>query len=146
MRWLLSRRFCSSISRSDPSSGAPSSPFFNRVCIANNIVYVSGTGAGNDIGAQGQGPPRLGTAAEETRWSLANVKQILEASGSSMDHVVSVTMLLTNKEDYSECNEEYVKHFPNGLPTRSTALWGVPTQAKVAFSCIAVAAGPVGRP
>ena len=38
------------------------------------------------------------------------------------------------------CNAEYVKHFPGGLPARQTARFGVPTEAKVAFSCIALAA------
>ena len=55
--------------------------------------------------------------------------------------VLSVTMLLTSKDDYAECNTEYIKHFGvnrEGLPARATALWGVPTEAKVAFSCVAL--------
>jgi len=32
-----------------------------------------------------------------------------------------------------------VKHFPGGLPARHTARFGVPTKAKVAFACIALA-------
>jgi 2-iminobutanoate/2-iminopropanoate deaminase len=36
-------------------------------------------------------------------------------------------------------NAEYVTHFPNGLPARHTARFGVPTTAKVAFACIALA-------
>jgi len=32
-----------------------------------------------------------------------------------------------------------VKHFPGGLPARHTARFGVPTTAKVAFACIALA-------
>jgi 2-iminobutanoate/2-iminopropanoate deaminase len=122
-----------------PVANVPSSPAFSRVVRleenAGPLVYVSGTGAGNDIG----GPAREGTATDETRWSLNNVAELLEAAGSGMDRVVSVTMLLTDKSDYDEVNAEYVKHFPAGLPSRSTALWGVPTTAKVAFSCVAVA-------
>ncbi len=49
-------------------------------------------------------------------------------------------MLITDPADYAECNAEYVKHFPGGLPARHTARFGVPTEAKVAFSCIALAA------
>merc|ERR1711918_176302 len=102
------------------------SPVFSRVAKARGFLYVSGTGAGNDIG----GPAREGTAAEETRWALENVARLLEASGSSMDRVVSVTMLLSSREHYNDCNAEYIKHFPRGLPSRATALWGVPTTAK----------------
>jgi 2-iminobutanoate/2-iminopropanoate deaminase len=52
--------------------------------------------------------------------------------------VVQVTMLITDPSDYEACNAEYVKHFPGGLPARQTVRFGVPTDAKVAFSCIAV--------
>ena len=128
----------STITRMEPPvKHLPSSQYFSRVvCVehAEKLVYISGTGAGNDIG----GPAREGSATEETRWSLENISKLLEASDSSLANVVSVTMLLTNKEDYNEINDEYVKHFPDGLPSRSTALWGVPTTAKVAFSCVAV--------
>jgi 2-iminobutanoate/2-iminopropanoate deaminase len=129
-----------SIRRIEPSiPNIPSSPAFSRIVCLDEphgpLVYVSGTGAGNDIG----GPAREGTATEETRWSLENMAQLLKIAGSGMDRVVSVSMLLTEKSDYAEINLEYVKHFPAGLPSRSTAMWGVPTTAKVAFSCVAVA-------
>ena len=116
----------------------PQSPAFPRAVRAAGQVWVSGTGAGNDIG--GTDTARHGTATQETRWALENLALLLEEAGSSMDRVVSVTMLLTDKGDYDECNREYVKHWPapGGLPSRSTALWGVPTDAKVAFSCVAV--------
>eukprot|EP00931_Biecheleriopsis_adriatica_P094328 TRINITY_DN67994_c0_g1_i1.p1 TRINITY_DN67994_c0_g1~~TRINITY_DN67994_c0_g1_i1.p1 ORF type:complete len:173 (+),score=19.97 TRINITY_DN67994_c0_g1_i1:32-520(+) len=131
---MTCRRQLAKVVFSDPEvAGLPRSPAFSRVAIANGFVYISGTGAGNDIG----GPAKEGSATEETRLALQNVAQLLEAAGSDMDHVVSVTMLLTSKSDYDECNAEYVKHF-RALPSRSTALWGVPTTAKVAFSCVAL--------
>ena len=138
--WPTPRRSFSTLSRFEPTlDHLPSSPAFSRVLrVEPNdqpTIYISGTGAGNDIG----GPAREGTATEETRWSLENLSNLLQAAGSSMDHVVSVSMLLTDKADYNEINEEYVKHFTAGLPSRSTALWGVPTTAKVAFSCVALA-------
>eukprot|EP00401_Gymnodinium_catenatum_P068934 CAMPEP_0117475582 /NCGR_PEP_ID=MMETSP0784-20121206/9869_1 /TAXON_ID=39447 /ORGANISM="" /LENGTH=168 /DNA_ID=CAMNT_0005269833 /DNA_START=65 /DNA_END=571 /DNA_ORIENTATION=- len=127
---------CGNITFLEPRlPNVPSSPVFSRAVKANGLVFVSGTGAGNDIG----GPAREGTARKETRWALENVAKILDEAGSSMDHVVNMTMLLTAKEDYDECNAEYAAHFQNGkLPSRTTQLWGVPTTAKVAFSCIAL--------
>ena len=50
-----------------------------------------------------------------------------------------MTMLITDPSDYAACNAEYVKHFPGGLPARHTARFGVPTEARVAFSCVALA-------
>eukprot|EP01037_Dinobryon_pediforme_P001412 gene1412-1433_t len=50
-------------------------------------------------------------------------------------------MLITDMSDYDACNAEYVKHFPAGLPARHTVRFGVPTEAKVGFACIALAPG-----
>jgi 2-iminobutanoate/2-iminopropanoate deaminase len=114
---------------------APAPGAFSRATRAAGLVFVSGTGAGNDIG----GRPAAGTAAEQTRQALRNVEAILKAAGSSLDRVVQVTLLITDPADYHEINAEYVKHFPKGLPARHTARFGVPTTAKVAFACIALA-------
>jgi len=115
-------------------SDAPVSGAFSRATRAGGFVFVSGTGAGNDIG--GRAP--TGTAAEQTRQALRNVEAILKAAGSSLDRVVQMTLLITDPADYAEINAEYVKHFPNGLPARHTARFGVPTQAKCGFACIAL--------
>jgi len=50
-----------------------------------------------------------------------------------------VTLLIGDPADYAEINAEYVRHFPRGLPARHTARCGVPTAARVAFACIALA-------
>ncbi len=55
-----------------------------------------------------------------------------------MEKVIQVTLLITNSADYDEINAEYVRHFPHGLPARHTARFGVPTQAKCGFACIAL--------
>jgi 2-iminobutanoate/2-iminopropanoate deaminase len=116
-------------------SDAPSPGAFSRATRAAGLVFVSGTGAGNDIG----GTAREGTATEQTRWALENVEAVLRAAGSSLDRVVQMTLLIQDPADYREINAEYVKHFPKGLPARHTARFGVPTTAKVAFACIALA-------
>ena len=113
---------------------APAPGAFSRATRAAGLVFVSGTGAGNDIG----GPAREGTATEQTRWAIENVEAILRAAGSSLERVVQMTLLITDPADYREINAEYVKHFPGGLPARHTARFGVPTAAKVAFACIAL--------
>lgn len=76
---------------------------------------------------------------ESRPFSLATLAAILRDAGSALDRVVQVTMLITDPADYAECNAEYVKHFPGCLPARHTARFGVPTEARVAFSCIALA-------
>jgi len=91
---------------------APAPGAFSRATRAAGLVFVSGTGAGNDVGGGAAG----GAAAEQTRRALQNVSAILRAAGSSLDRVVQVTLLITDPADYREVNAEYVKHFPGGLP------------------------------
>ncbi len=109
---------------------------FSPATRAGNLVFVSGHSAPHD---PARGVERGNTAAEQVRQALAKMQSILLEAGSSLDHVVQVTMLITDPADYAECNAEYVRHFPHGLPARHTARFGVPTEAKVGFACIAVA-------
>jgi 2-iminobutanoate/2-iminopropanoate deaminase len=110
---------------------------FSRATQAGGLVFVSGHSAPHD---PANGIHRGKTAQEQVRQSLALIREILAEAGSSLERVVQMTMLITDPADYAACNEEYVKHFPGGLPARHTARFGVPTDAKVAFSCIALAA------
>ena len=114
---------------SPPDSKTP----FSRVVKAGGMVYVSGAGTGNGP----DGKPRVGTAAEETRWALENVAAILKAAGSSMDLVVQVFCLVQDKADYADINTEYVKHWKI-LPARSTTHGFAGGSGKVGFGCIAL--------
>ncbi len=119
-----------------PEAGSPRP--FSRATRAGGLVFVSGHSAPHD---PARGVHRGATPQEEVRNALAMVDAILAEAGSSLDRAVQVTMLITDPADYAACNEEYVKHFPGGLPARHTARFGVPTEARVAFSCIALANG-----
>lgn len=109
---------------------------FSRATVAGGLVFVSGHSAPHD---PARGIHRGATPAEEVRNALATLAAILGEAGSGLDRVAQVTMLITDPADYAACNAEYVKHFPGGLPARHTARFGVPTEARVAFSCIALA-------
>jgi len=115
---------------------AGSSRPFSAATRAGGLVFVSGHSAPHD---PARGIHRGETPAEEVRNALAHIAGLLGEAGSALDRVVQVTMLITDPADYAACNAEYVKHFPGGLPARHTARFGVPTQARVAFSCIALA-------
>ena len=119
----------------DQPAAASNRPF-SRATRAGGLIFVSGHAAPHD---PAKGIHRGATVAEEVRNALAMIQGILTEMGSSFEQVVQVTMLITDPNDYEACNAEYVKHFPGGLPARHTARFGVPTEAKVAFSCIAVA-------
>ena len=109
---------------------------FSRAVRAGGLVFVSGHTAPHD---PARGIHRGATPEEEVRNSLAFIAGLLAEAGSSLERVVQVTMLISDRADYAACNREYVKHFPNGLPARHTALFGVPTEARVGFACVALA-------
>ncbi|WP_162261724.1 RidA family protein [Bosea sp. Root381] len=117
-----------------PEAGSPRP--FSAATRAGGLVFVSGHSAPHD---PARGIDRGETPADEVRNALAHIRGILTEAGSALDRVVQMTMLITDPADYAACNAEYVKHFPGGLPARHTARFGVPTQARVAFSCIALA-------
>jgi 2-iminobutanoate/2-iminopropanoate deaminase len=108
---------------------------FSRVAKAAGHVYVSGHSAPHDPDNR---VFRGDTPQEEVRNSLHYINSLLEEAGSDLTRVVQMTMLISDQSDYAACNEEYVQHFPNGLPARHTARFGVPTDARVAFACIAL--------
>ena len=90
---------------------------YSQAVVAGGLVFVSG---------QGPFDPATGaivgtTIQEQVRQSLANVKAILEAAGSSIDNVVSVTFILRDPEDFAGMNEEWVRWFPTDPPARSGA-------------------------
>ena len=116
----------------EPGAARP----FSHATRAAGLVFVSGHSAPHD---PARSIHRGDTPQAEVRNALACIAEILREAGSSLDRVVQVTMLITDPADYAACNAEYVKHFPAGLPARHTARFGVPTDAKVAFACIALA-------
>ena len=109
---------------------------FSRATRAGGMIFVSGHSAPHD---PAKGVHRGETPAEQVRNALNFIDEILRAEGSSLKRVVHVTMLIMDPAHYAACNAEYVKHFPDGLPARHTARFGVPTEAMVGFSCIALA-------
>ena len=109
---------------------------FSRAVRAGGLVFVSGHTAPHD---PARGIHRGATPEEEVRNSLAFIAGLLEEAGSGLARVVQVTMLISDRADYAACNREYVKHFPGGLPARHTVLFGVPTEARVGFACVALA-------
>lgn len=68
-----------------------------------------------------------------------NVKLILEASGSSWEKLVDVTVFLTNmKDDFKIYNEIYAEYFKENQPCRTTVeINCLPTPIAIELKCIA---------
>jgi 2-iminobutanoate/2-iminopropanoate deaminase len=95
----------------------PSPPTFSQAVKAAGLVFVSGTGPFDP----GTGKVKGDTIQEQTRQCLTNVAAILKAAGSSMDKIVSATVILLEEEDFAGMNEEWLKWFPADPPARQGA-------------------------
>jgi 2-aminomuconate deaminase len=69
-----------------------------------------------------------------------NIKAILEASGSSWENLVDVTVFLTNmKDDFPTYNRIYKEYFGENKPCRTTIeINCLPTPIAIELKCIAV--------
>jgi aminoacrylate peracid reductase len=82
---------------------------------AGNHVYVAGMLSTDPVDGSLMGE---GDIEVQTRRVLDSIKVVLEAAGSSMDHVTMNQIFLRNLDDYHKFNEIYVTYFPNLLPAR----------------------------
>jgi 2-aminomuconate deaminase len=70
---------------------------------------------------------------------FANVKAILDDSGSSWENLIDVTVFLTNmKDDFKVYNKIYTEYFKNNQPCRTTIETNcLPTPIAIELKCIA---------
>jgi 2-aminomuconate deaminase len=78
--------------------------------------------------------------AAETHQVMANVKAVLEASGSSWDKIVDVTVFLTNmKKDFTTYNKIYAEYFNDVQACRTTVeVKSLPTPICIELKVIAI--------
>jgi len=117
-----------------PEAGSPRP--FSAATVAGGLVFVSGHSAPHD---PARGIHRGQTPAEEVRKALGRVAATLPAAGPPLPRVLRVTRPTTHPPAAAPCTPESERPFRGGLRARHTARFGVPTEAKVALSCIALA-------
>ena len=68
-----------------------------------------------------------------------NLAVVLDASGSSIEHVVKATVFLADMNDYNTLNEFYKKQFKGDPPARTTVqVARLPRDARVEIEVVAV--------
>ena len=95
----------------------PPPPAYSQAVRAAGLVFVSGTGPIDPATGKIAGD----TIQEQTRQCLENVSAILKAAGSSLEQVVSATVIILEESDFAGMNEEWVKWFPENPPARQGA-------------------------
>jgi 2-iminobutanoate/2-iminopropanoate deaminase len=90
---------------------------YSQAVKAAGLVFVSGTAPHDPATGQITGT----TIQEQTRQCLTNIAAILEEAGSSLDKIVSVTVILADEDDFPGMNEEWLRWFPSHPPARQGA-------------------------
>jgi 2-iminobutanoate/2-iminopropanoate deaminase len=104
---------------------------------AGGFVFCAGQGAFDP--ATGKLVP--GGIREQTRQCLLNVRAVLQASGSDLDRVVKVTIMLANWKDFAGMNEVFAESFSTDSPPARSTVQGErwPEGSLVAIDAIALA-------
>jgi len=99
-----------------PKAGEPP-PTYSQAVKAAGLVFVSGTAPTDPATGKFKGT----TIQEQTRQCLTNIQAILHEAGSSLDKIVSATIVLADEVDFSGMNEEWGRRFPSNPPARQGA-------------------------
>ena len=113
----------------------PPNGIFSPAIIVGDLVFTSG-----QIGLD----PKTGQFPEggfEAQFNqvFKNLTAVLEASGSSVEHMVKATVFLADMNDYNAMNELYRKQFKTDPPARTTVqVARLPRDARIEIEAVAV--------
>jgi aminoacrylate peracid reductase len=100
------------------NAGPPPVGPYSPAVKAAGLVYVSGTLAQDKDGAiSGKGD-----IGAQTRRVIERIREILSASGTSLDQAVAVTVYLRSASDFAAMNEVYKTFWAANPPTRTTVV------------------------
>jgi 2-iminobutanoate/2-iminopropanoate deaminase len=113
----------------------PPNGLFTPAIITGDLVFTSG-----QIGIDAKtGQLAEGGFEGQFQQVFRNLTAVLEASGSSIDHVVKATVFLADMNDYNAMNELYKKQFKGDPPARTTVqVARLPRDARIEIEMIAV--------
>ena len=88
---------------------------YSQAIVANGFLFTSGMvpidPATNQLVE--------GDITVQAKQAISNLKNLIEASGSSCDKVVKTTVFIKDMNDFAKINEVYAKYFTEPYPARS---------------------------
>ena len=93
---------------------------FSSAVRAGDYIFLSGS-----AGVVDRDGKKLNEIKAQTKQCFENIKQVLEAAGSSLSDVVKVTVFITSIDHFAQMNEIYKGYFTKDLPARSTVVTGL---------------------
>jgi 2-iminobutanoate/2-iminopropanoate deaminase len=107
---------------------------YSQAIVAGGLVFASGQIPINPA----TGELNTGTIEDQTRQVLKNLGAVLEAAGSSYEHVVKATVFLQDMNDFSRMNEVYAEFFKPPFPARAAVqVARLPRDVKIEIEAIA---------
>jgi 2-iminobutanoate/2-iminopropanoate deaminase len=88
---------------------------YSQAVIYNDLIYISGQGAVDPLTNQ----VTTGTIESETRLALDNIKIIMTEAGASIDHLLQVSVYLSDIKEYGRFNIVYSEYFQDPKPART---------------------------
>lgn len=117
---------------STPDAPAAVGPYSQAVRVGD-LLFTAG-----QVALRPDGSFVGGSVAEQTEQVMRNLAAVLEAAGTSFEHVVKATCFLRDMGDFEEFNRVYGASFPGEPPARSTvAVAGLPKGAAVEVELVA---------
>lgn len=109
---------------------------YSQAVISNGFVFVSGQVPIDPA----TGQIVAGGIAEQTARVFENIRNVLEAAGSSLEQAVKTTVYLKDMGEFAQMNEAYGRYFPANPPARATIEAArLPRDVRVEIDCIAAA-------
>lgn len=97
-------------------SSLPKGGPYSHANISGDFIFISGQ--------TGQVSGKDTSFSQQFENIMEKIKSILEASGSSLEKVLKVSVYIARKEDFKTMNELFEKYFPKNPPARSTLVVG----------------------
>lgn len=106
---------------------------YSQAIVTGDLVFLSGQlGINREKGGLEEG------VEAQTRQAFKNIQAVLAEADLNLNHVVKVTVLLKDIEDFAKVNAIYAEHFEQPYPARSAfAVKDLPASALVEIEVIA---------
>lgn len=106
---------------------------YSHATIVNGLVYTSG-----QIPLNLEGNIVSDDVEVQTKQVFENLKAVLNAAGSDLEHVVKVLVFLSDMENFQKVNEVYGSYFSSHKPARSAVeVARLPKDVKIEIEVIA---------
>jgi 2-iminobutanoate/2-iminopropanoate deaminase len=116
-----------------PANAAKPLAPYTPAILAGPTLYLSG-----QIALDEQGNLHTADIATETRKVMENLGNLLRAAGLGYEHLVKVTIFLSDMAHYAAMNEVYGTYFADTPPAReAVAVKGLPRGVNVEISGVA---------